>query len=173
MGTFSSETAANRHNSGKFDFKGFAKWHDMAYPAFLVFKTLQGEHLRPPYKRYTWKNCISSLITPVLRAKICVLMIQIIATYLLSVCDCQILKTMIFIVICGLFICSLWPWLTLPHTFFLLYYKDKISAFLLEAENLLIKQICYWLMITCVKFYWLPICWTPPPTPPHPSSGPS
>ena len=46
MGTFSSETAANRHYSGKFDFIRFAKWPDMASPAFLVFKIGQGKNPR-------------------------------------------------------------------------------------------------------------------------------
>ena len=58
---------------------------------------------------------------------------------------------------CGLFICSLWPWLTLPNTFLLLYYCLSVW------QILLIKQISYWLVINCLKFYWLLICWTPHP----------
>ena len=52
---------------------------------------------RLSYTRYTWKNCILSLITPLLRAKNCVIMIQIIVIYLLSVCDCDFVIFSLFI----------------------------------------------------------------------------
>ena len=76
----------------------------MTSPAHLVFEMFPWEDPRTPYKRYTWKYCISFLITPLLLAEDCVIMIQIIVIYLLSVCDCQILKTMIFLSVLYLFV---------------------------------------------------------------------
>ena len=74
------------------------------------------------------------------------------------------------------FICSLWAELPLPPPFspilllLLLeygycYVKVSFQCFLLEAQILLMKQIFYWLVINCLKFYWLLICWTPHPDP--------
>ena len=68
-----------------------------------------------------------------------VIMIQIIVICLLSVCDCQILKTMIFF-ICALFICSLWPWLSpTPFSPLLLFSKVRYQRFFAGSGNF------YWL----------------------------
>ena len=86
MGTFSSEIAANRHNSGKFEtfnaLRNDLIWL-LLHSWFSIF-FFQG---RTPllYNRYTWKHYVPFLITPLLRAEDCVIMIQITVIYLLSV----------------------------------------------------------------------------------------
>ena len=57
MGTFSSESAANKHNSGKFETLN-ALQNDLIWLLlhswFSFFFT--GEDIRAPYNKYTWKN---------------------------------------------------------------------------------------------------------------------
>ena len=54
-----------------------------------------------------------------------------------------------------------------PHRFssILLFSKVRYQQFCWKQKNLLIKQISYWLVTNCLKFYWLLICWTPNPDP--------
>ena len=88
MGTFSSEIAANRHNSGKFETFNALR-NDLIWLLLHSWfsKYFSGEVPRTPlpYNRYTWKHYVSFLITPLLRAEDCVIMIQITVINLLSV----------------------------------------------------------------------------------------
>ena len=162
MGTFSFETAANRHNSDKFETVNPLK-NDLIW---LLLHSWFSKFFRQrtpgsPYNRYTWKHYVSFLITPLLHAEDCIIMIQIIGIYLLSVCDCQILKTMIF------FLSVLYSFVACdhdspPHFFspILLFSNVRYQRvfFCWKRKFLLIKQILYWLVINCLKFYWLLIC---------------
>ena len=100
MGTSSSEIAANRHNSGKFETFN-ALQNDLIWLLLHSwFQNFSEEDPWTPPTRGTLGKIAFLFFTPLLHAPNCVIMIQIIVIYLLSVCDCQFLK------ICGLFICS-------------------------------------------------------------------
>ena len=76
----------------------------MAFPAFLVFKLFSGGGPRTPlHEVHMEKLHIFSNRTSAPHLK-CVLMIQIIVIYLLSVCDCQIIKTTILWSVVYLFV---------------------------------------------------------------------
>ena len=87
METFSSETVANRNNSGKSETLN-ALQNDLIWLLLHSWFSFFGGDTHARY-------CTCSLITTMRRAENCVLMIQIIVIYLLSVCDCHILKTIL------------------------------------------------------------------------------
>ena len=98
MGTFSSETVANRHNSGKFDTLNVLQ-NDLLWLLLHSWfsKFFGGGPPSPPspiQEVHMEKKHIFSNHSSAPRQKLCYNDTNH-RDYLLSVCDCQILKTMI------------------------------------------------------------------------------
>ena len=176
MGTFSSETSANKHNSDKIEtliaLQNDPRWLFL-HSWFSKFP--RGRSPGPPYKkRYTGKFGISFFCPTFVPRR-----------HPTSLSSAHTDTKTLFArhLNDNLWFSDLWFYQQnyLSRLLFLLYYfcfcLDMVycyAAFLLGVVDLfwfiyffffffffLIKQIFYWLVINCLKFYWLLICWTP------------
>ena len=143
MGTFSSATDENRHNSGKFETLNALQNDLIRLLLHSWFSNAFGEGSQDTLRQVHMETLhLFSNHASAARLK-CVIMIQIIVIYLLSVCDCQILKILRF--------CDLWYiYLQLvtmtnspPQLLFsiLLFSKVRYQRFILKRKIVLIKQI--------------------------------
>ena len=173
MGIFSSETSANRHNSGKFEtliaLQNDMRWFFL-HSWFSKFPpSLQEEILGKFLGSHSFIQPLRYAATPlpshqlILIQKLCYKGRHLIwqsmilwSVVLFVACEQNYLSRPLFS-----YITSASAWVRL------LLCKGKFPAFFCwKRQILLIKQIFYWLVINCLKFYWLLICWTPHPDPP-------